>query len=176
MSQLGRIVEYSLAQRLFVLLLTIMLIAGGAYAFRQLPIDAYPDVSPVQVKVIMKAPGMTPEEVEARITAPIEIEMLGIPNKRIVRSVTKYALTDVTIDFEEGVDIYWARNQVAERLANISKDLPTGISGGLAPITTPLGEMFMFTIEGGDLSLTERRTLLDWVIRPALRTLLALPM
>ncbi|MEL3891648.1 CusA/CzcA family heavy metal efflux RND transporter [Ferrovibrio sp. MS7] len=171
MSQLGRIVEYSLAQRLFVLLLTIMLIAGGAYAFRQLPIDAYPDVSPVQVKVIMKAPGMTPEEVEARITAPIEIEMLGIPNKRIVRSVTKYALTDVTIDFEEGVDIYWARNQVAERLANISKDLPTGISGGLAPITTPLGEMFMFTIEGGDLSLTERRTLLDWVIRPALRTL-----
>ncbi|WP_370156468.1 efflux RND transporter permease subunit [Ferrovibrio sp.] len=171
MSFLSRIVEFSLAQRLFVLLLTVMLIAGGSYAFRQLPIDAYPDVSPVQVKVIMKAPGMTPEEVEARITAPIEIEMLGIPYKRIVRSVTKYALTDVTIDFEEGVDIYWARNHVAERLAGITKDLPSGVTGGLAPITTPLGEMFMFTIEGGNLTLTERRTLLDWTIRPALRTL-----
>lgn len=171
MSLLAKLIEFSLAQRLFVLLLTTLLIASGVYAFQKLPIDAYPDVSPIQVKVIMKAPGMTPEEVEARITTPIEIEMLGIPHKRIVRSVTKYALTDVTIDFEEGVDIYWARNQVAERLAGISKDLPTGISGGLAPITTPLGEMFMFTIEGGEISLTERRTLLDWVIRPALRTL-----
>lgn len=168
---LARLVQFALAQRLLVALLTVLLLGSGIYAFRELPIDAFPDVSPVQVKVIMKAPGMTPEEVEARITTPIEIEMLGIPYKKILRSVTKYALTDITIDFEDGVDIYWARNQVSERLNAVLKDLPTGTIGGLAPITTPLGEMFMFTIEGGNLSLAERRSLLDWVIRPALRTL-----
>lgn len=168
---LARLVEFSLTQRLLIAVLTLLLIGGGTYAFMGLPIDAFPDVSSTQVKVIMKAPGMTPEEVEARITAPIEVEMLGIPNQKILRSVAKYALTDITIDFQDGTDIYWARQQVAERLGNISKDLPQGVSGGLAPITTPLGEMFMFTVEGGDLSLMERRSLLDWVIRPALRTL-----
>ncbi|MBU0594959.1 MAG: CusA/CzcA family heavy metal efflux RND transporter [Gammaproteobacteria bacterium] len=168
---LTRIIEFSLTQRLLVVLLTLLLIGGGVYAYKNLPIDAFPDVSSTQVKVIIKAPGMTPEEVEARIAAPIEVELLGIPNKKILRSVSKYALTDITLDFEEGTDIYWARNQVGERLANVMKDLPANISGGLAPITTPLGEMLMFTIEGGDLSLAERRSLLDWVIRPALRTL-----
>ncbi|HKQ28453.1 MAG TPA: CusA/CzcA family heavy metal efflux RND transporter, partial [Burkholderiales bacterium] len=92
------------------------------------------------------------------------------PRTKILRSVTKYGLVDVTLDFEDGVDIYWARQQVNERLAGIMEDLPGGISGGMAPITTPLGEMFMFTVEGGGLSLAERRSLLDWVIRPALRT------
>jgi len=168
---LTRLVEFSLAHRLMVVLATLLLIGAGAYAFRALPIDAFPDVSPVQVKIIMKAPGMTPEEVETRVTMPLELEMLGIPNKTILRSTTKYGLADVTIDFADGVDIYWARNQVAERLASALKEMPDGLTGGLAPITTPLGEMFMFTIEGGDLSMTERRTLLDWTIRPALRTL-----
>ncbi len=168
---LARMVEFALTQRLLVVLLTLLLIGGGSYAFKNLPIDAFPDVSTTQVKVIIKAPGMTPEEVEARIAAPIEVELLGIPKKKMLRSVSKYALTDITLDFEEGTDIYWARNQVGERLANVMKDLPANISGGLAPITTPLGEMLMFTIEGGDLSLAERRSLLDWVIRPALRTL-----
>jgi cobalt-zinc-cadmium resistance protein CzcA len=168
---LDRLVEFSLAHRLLVVLAMLLLIGGGVYAFRELPIDAFPDVSAVQVKVIVKAPGMTPEEVETRVTQPLELEMLGIPNKTILRSTTKYALADVTIDFADGVDIYWARNQVAERLAGAVKDMPSGIVAGLAPITTPLGEMFMFTIEGGELSLAERRTLLDWTIRPALRTL-----
>ncbi|ABD08981.1 Heavy metal efflux pump CzcA [Rhodopseudomonas palustris HaA2] len=168
---LARLVEFSLAHRLLVVLATLLLIGAGIYAVRGLPIDAFPDVSPVQVKIIMKAPGMTPEEVETRVTAPLELEMLGIPNKTILRSTTKYGLADVTIDFADGVDIYWARNQVAERLAAAMKDMPDGLTGGMAPITTPLGEMFMFTIAGGDLSLAERRTLLDWTIRPALRTL-----
>ena len=84
--------------------------------------------------------------------------------------MTKYGLADVTIDFKDGTDLYWARQQVSERLAGISDSLPPGIAGGMAPVTTPLGEMFMFTIEGGGLSLAERRSLLDWVIRPALRT------
>jgi cobalt-zinc-cadmium resistance protein CzcA len=167
---LERLVAFSLAQRLFVALGVLLLIGAGLVVLPSLPIDAFPDVSPVQVKVIMKAPGLTPEEVEQRITVPIELELLGLPKKKILRSSTKYALADITVDFEDGTDIYWARNQVSERLSNISRDLPEGVSGGLAPITSPLGEMFMFTIDSPDLSLAERRSLLDWVIRPALRT------
>ncbi|MCC6776301.1 MAG: efflux RND transporter permease subunit, partial [Hyphomicrobiales bacterium] len=168
---LERLVAFSLSQRLIVVLGVLLLVGVGGMVLPSLPIDAFPDVSPVQVKIIMKAPGLTPEEVEQRITVPIELELLGIPDKKILRSTTKYALADVTIDFDDGVDIYWARNQVAERLAGISRDLPDGVTGGLAPITSPLGEMFMFTIESPDLSLAERRSLLDWVIRPALRTI-----
>lgn len=167
---LSRLVQFSLSQRLFMLLATLLLAGAGWYAYRGLPIDAFPDVASTQVKVIMKAPGMTPEEVESRIAVPIEVEMLGIPNTKILRSVTKYGLVDVTIDFQDGIDIYWARQQVAERLGNLNDSLPEGISGGMAPTTTPLGEMFMFTVDGESMSLTERRSLLDWVIRPALRT------
>ncbi len=167
---LSRLIQACLSQRLFVLLATLMVAGAGWFAFTQLPIDAFPDVSSTQVKVIMKAPGMTPEEVENRIAVPIEVEMLGIPNTKILRSVTKYGLADVTIDFQDGTDRYWARQQVSERLAGISDSLPAGISGGMAPITTPLGEMYMFTVEADGMSLAERRTLLDWVIRPALRT------
>ncbi len=167
---LSRLIQFSLSQRLFVLLATLIVGGAGWVAYSGLPIDAFPDVSSTQVKIIMKAPGMTPEEVESRIAVPIEVEMLGIPKTKILRSVTKYGLVDVTIDFEDGTDIYWARQQVSERLGGLTENLPAGIAGGMAPITTPLGEMFMFTVEGGGLSLAERRSLLDWVIRPALRT------
>ena len=167
---LNSLIALSLRQRLLVILLALALLVAGGMAFRVLPIDAFPDVSTTQVKIIMKAPGMTPEEVEMRITAPIERELLGIPNQTVLRSQSKYAIADITLDFDEGTDIYWARQQVAERLANVEQDLPTTASGGLAPITTPLGEMFMFTIEG-DISLMEKRSLLDWVIRPALRSI-----
>ena len=166
---LGRLVQFALTQRVLVSLLAVLLAAGGYLAFRGLPIDAFPDVSPTQVKIIVKAPGMTPEEVETRITAPIEVELLGIPDQVMLRSVAKYALTDITVDFADGTDIYWARQQVAERLAGVWENLPPDIEGGIAPMTTPLGEMFMFTVDGAG-SLTERRRLLDWVIRPALRT------
>lgn len=165
-----RLVQFCLSQRLFVLIATLLLGAAGWVAFSGLPIDAFPDVSSTQVKIIMKAPGMTPEEVESRIAVPIEVEMLGIPNTKILRSVTKYGLVDVTIDFVDGTDIYWARQQVAERLGGLSGSLPAGISGGMAPVTTPLGEMYMFTVEAEGMSLADRRSLLDWVIRPALRT------
>ncbi len=167
----AKLVEFALTQRLLVAAMTLLLLGAGIASFRDLPIDAFPDVSSTQVKLIMKAPGMTPEEVEARIVTPIELEMLGIPNQRIMRSISKYAIADITIDFNDGTDIYWARQQVAERLSNAERDLPPSASGGLAPITTPLGEMFMFTVEGDNVSLEERRTILDWVIRPALRTL-----
>ncbi len=164
------LIRFALQQRLLILLLVVLLIGSGLSAFNQLPIDAFPEVSPTQVKIIIKANGMTPEEVEARITAPVELEMLGIPKQAMLRSLSKYAITDITIDFDEGTDIYWARQQVAERLNAIWPELPADIEGGIAPMTTPLGEMYMFAIEGGDLDLMQRRTLLDWVIRPALRT------
>ncbi|HEX5392022.1 MAG TPA: CusA/CzcA family heavy metal efflux RND transporter [Rhodocyclaceae bacterium] len=166
----NRIVEFSLTQRLLVLMATLLLIAAGIVAFQSLPIDAFPDVSTPQVKIIVKAPGMTPEEVESRIAVPLEQELLGIPHEKMLRTTSKYALVDVTIDFDEGTDVYWARQQVAERYAGVAADFPGGASGGLAPLTTPLGEMFMFTIEG-PISLEEKRTLLDWTIRPRLRTL-----
>ena len=167
---LARLIQFALTQRLVMLLVVVLLAGAGWMAFQSTPIDAFPDVSTTQVKVIMRAPGMTPEEVEARITAPIEVEMLGIPDMKMLRSIAKYALTDITVDFHEGTDVYWARQQVAERLTAIRGDLPADVDGGIAPLTTPLGEMFMFTIEGGELDLKGRRDLLDWVLRPALRT------
>ncbi len=167
---MANLIRFALSQRILIMLSILLLSGGGYYAFKNIPIDAFPEVSPTQVKIVVKAAGMTPEEVEARITAPIEVELLGIPHQTMLRSIAKYALTDITVDFEEGTDIFWARQQIAERLNTMWGDLPAGVSGGIAPMTTPLGEMFMFSIEGGDLSLMERRSLLDWVIRPALRT------
>lgn len=168
---LSRLIEFSLRQRLLVLLAVIALAGAGLASFLQLPIDAYPDISPTQVKLILKAPGMTPEEVESRVIAPLEMELLGVPRGVMLRSTAKYAIADITLDFAEGSDIYWARQQVAERYAAVAASLPEGVGGGLAPISTPLSDVFMFTIEGGSLSLGERRSLLDWTLRPALRTL-----
>jgi cobalt-zinc-cadmium resistance protein CzcA len=167
---LAGLVRFSLTQRLLILLAVVLLLPAGWWAFRSIPIDAFPDISPTQVKIIMKAPGMTPEEVESRITRVIEVELLGVPRQTMLRSIAKYALTDITVDFEEGTDIFWARQQVAERLAAVRDDLPEGVSGGLAPMSTPLSEMYMFTVDSPRLSLSERRYLLDWVVRPALRT------
>jgi len=164
------LIRFALTQRILTLLFIVLLIGGGSYAFQKIPIDAFPEVSPTQVKIIVKLAGMTPEEVESRVTAPIEVELLGIPHQTMLRSTAKYALTDITVDFEEGTDIFWARQQVAERLTSVWGSLPAGVEGGLAPMTTPLGEMFMFSIESENLTLMEKRDLLDWVIRPALRT------
>jgi len=167
---LQAIIRFSLTQRLFVGILSLAIIILGIRAWLQLPVDAFPDISPTQVKIILKAPGMTAEEIESQITRPIETELLGIPNQEMLRSTTKYSITDITLDFIQGTDIYWARQQVNERLSNLWSDLPQEISGGVAPMSTPLSEMFMFTIENPALSLMERRQLLDWEIRPLLRT------
>lgn len=166
---LQRLIEFALAQRLVVLLVTALGVGAGIAAWRQLPIDAFPDISPTQVKLILKAPGMTPQEVEQRILVPLEMELLGLPRQVQLRALAKYAIADVTLVFADGTDIYWARQQVAERYAGVRDALPAGVEGGLAPIATPLSDLFMFTIEG-DLSLTDKRDLLDWTIRPALRT------
>ncbi len=166
---LRALVAASLSYRLLVMALALVVAGLGGWAFSQLPVDAYPNIAPAQVKLILKAPGMTPEEVETRVITPIEMEMLGIPSQAVLRSSAKYAIADITIDFAEGTDIYWARQQVAERLAGVMGDLPASVTGGLAPISTPLSDVYMFTIEG-PLSLQAKRELLDWTIRPALRT------
>jgi len=166
---LRSLAAWALSYRLLVVALSLVTAGLGAWAFVNLPVDAYPNIAQTQVKIILKAPGMTPEEVESRVITPIEMEMLGIPGQAILRSSAKYAIADITIDFVDGTDIYWARSQVAERLSGVMDDLPEGISGGMAPISTPLSDVFMFTIEG-PMSLEQKRTLLDWTIRPALRT------
>lgn len=164
------LIRFSLIQRLMILLVTSALVAGGIWAFRTLPIDAFPDISAPQVQIIVKAPGMSPTEVENRITFPLEMEMQGLPRQVVLRSITKYALSVIKIDFEDGTDIYWARNLVSERLNQVWNSLPKGIDGGLAPITTPLGEMYMYRIKGEGYTNRELRALQDWVIRPRLRT------
>lgn len=166
---LAALVDWALNNRIMTLILGLALALAGTWAMLGLPVDAFPDVSAPQVKIILKVPGLSPEEMERRVTLPVETELLGLPKQVMLRSTSKYGLVDITLDFADGTDIYWARQQVGERLAAAMPNLPAGIEGGLAPITTPLGEMFMFTLEG-DLSLAERRALLDWVIRPALRT------
>lgn len=166
---IARLIAFGLTQRLLILLAALGLVAGGLLAVRGLPIDAFPDISTPQVKIILKTPGMTPEEVESRIVAPIEQELLGIPGQTLLRSMSKYGIADITLDFLDSTDLYWARQQVSERLAGLLPDLPSSVTGGLAPIATPLSDVYMFTLEG-DASLQERRALLDWVIRPRLRT------
>lgn len=165
------IIRFALTQRIFVLMVAGLIIALGAFAWKTLPIDAFPDISPTQVKIILKLPGMTPEEIERQVTQPIETELLGIPDQEMLRSTTKYAITDITLDFKEGTDVYWARQQVSESLANIWDELPDGIEGGIAPMSTPLSEIFMFSLENPELSLSEKRDLLFWEIRPLLRTI-----
>lgn len=164
----SQFIQFFLTQRILVVLMMLAILSGGWMAFQKTPIDAFPDVSPIQVKMIFKAPGMTPAEVEQRIISPIEMEILGLPNQERLRSLAKYAIADITLDFKAGTDIYWARQVVAERLNSL--DLPAGVSGGIAPLSTPLGDIFMFTIEGKTLNDMEKRDLLDWVIRPALRS------
>ena len=115
---LRRLVEQALAFRLAVIGIALALAGWGGWSFANLPIDAFPDISSTQVKIILKAPGMTPEEVESRVITPIEMEMLGIPDQANLRSVAKYAIADITIDFKDGTDIYWARSQIAEHQTN----------------------------------------------------------
>ena len=166
-----KLVHFALARRLLVLLIALAVFFFGISSILKLPVDAYPDIAPTQVKIIMKSSGMTPSEMEARVTIPIEQNMQNIPNQRIVRSLSKYGLCDITIDFEDAVDIYWARQQVIQRLSEVKDELPTNVTGGLAPITTPLGEVLMFTIESNTLDLMQKRTLLDWVINKRLRSI-----
>lgn len=162
------LIKIALQQRLVAVIFALALAGWGVNAYFRLSIDAFPDVAPTQVLVSLRAPGLTPEELESRITAPIEIAVRGTPHLARMRSTTRYSVALITFEFEDGVDIFWARAQIGERLSQVMDQLPAGASGGLAPIVTPLAEMLMFTIVG-DLSPTDQRSLMDWTIRPALR-------
>lgn len=165
---LASIIEFSLRQRVIVIVGAILILFFGTYSFIHTPVDAFPDISPTQVKIILKLPGSSPEEMENNIVRPLELELLGLKGQKSLRSISKYSILDITIDFDDSVDIYLARNIVNERLSSVMKDLPVGVEGGMAPIVTPLSDIFMFTIDG-NITEIEKRQLLDFVIRPQLR-------
>ena len=168
---LNWIIGWSLRHRLLVILGTIAFVVWGAYALSHLPIDAFPDTTPVQVQVNTVAPALSPEEVEQQITAPIEVAISGLPRLAAVRSMSKFALSQVTVTFEDGTDIYFARQLINERLGTV--ELPEGIERPeMGPVATGLGEVFHYLVIGkgeSPASLTELTTVQDWIIAPQLR-------
>src|SRR5688500_1049685 len=173
---LERIIRASIAHRWLVLLLVLGLSALGVWNYSRLPIDAVPDITNVQVQVNTEAPGYSPLEAEQRITFPVETALAGLARLQYTRSISRYGLSQVTVVFEDGTDIYFARQQVAERLQAAASQLPEGVEPTLGPVSTGLGEIFMYTVEAEPgmeetWTPTALRTLQDWVVRPQLRQL-----
>ena len=177
---LERIVYFSIRQRWPVLFAVLGLCALGVYNFQRLPIDAVPDITNVQVQINTEAPGFSPLESEQRVTFPIETAIAGLPRLEYTRSISRYGLSQVTVVFEDGTDIYFARQLINERLQEVKSQLPQGLEPGMGPIATGLGEIYMYTVEpkdgakkpdGSAWTPTDLRTLQDWVIRPQLRNL-----
>ncbi|MCM5550827.1 CusA/CzcA family heavy metal efflux RND transporter, partial [Xanthomonas hortorum pv. pelargonii] len=175
---LTNIIRFAIAQRWLMLALTGVLIAIGAWSFSRLPIDATPDITNVQVQVNTAAPGYSPLESEQRVTFPLETVLAGLPGLESTRSLSRYGLSQVTAVFADGTDLYFARQQVAERLQQVKSQLPADLEPQLGPIATGLGEIFMYTVEakpnarkpdGSAWTATDLRTLQDWVVRPQLR-------
>ncbi len=164
-----RLIRAALAQRLIVLLAVLGLIVSGVTAFHHLPIDAFPDVTPVQVQVITKAPALAPAEIERLVTFPLEIEFTNLPGKTELRSVSRFGLSVITVVFEDRMNIYSARQLVLERMLQARSRLPQSAEPVLGPVSTGLSEVFMYLVEGSTQTLRELRTLQDWVIRPMLR-------
>ena len=161
-----------------MLLFTLGIALLGAYNFQRLPIDAVPDITNVQVQINTEAPGYSPLETEQRITYPVETAMAGLPNLDYTRSISRYGLSQVTVVFKEGTDIYWGRQQIAERIGEVKDQLPPGVEVAMGPISTGLGEIYMWTVEaekdartseGEPYTPTDLRTIEDWIIKPQLR-------
>jgi cobalt-zinc-cadmium resistance protein CzcA len=167
-SIINRIVSSSLRQRLVVVLLTIVLIGAGARSLNRLPVDAYPDLSPPLVEVITQWPGQAAEEIERLITVPIEREMNGLPRLTISRSISLYGLSDVILTFQNGTDDYFARQQVYNRISELS--LPSGVAPTLAPLSAPSGLIYRYVLQSPDRSPMELKTFEDWIIEPAFRS------
>lgn len=166
---LNRVIHWSVQHRLTVVFAGLALAAMGAYAFSRLPIDAFPDTTPVQVQVNTIAPALSPLEIERQITAPVEQAISGLPGLHEVRSLSKFGLSQVTVIFDEGTDIYLGRQVVMERLGGI--ELPPGIERPqLGPVATGLGEVFHYLVTGTGKSLAELRTVQDWVVKPQMRS------
>jgi len=176
---IDRLINFSLRERLLVVVLILLIIAGGIYSFIKLPIDAFPDVTSVQVEILLYAPGYSPFEVEKFVTFPVEITLRGLPGLTQLRSVSRSGLSVITAVFEDRTDIYFARQQVFERLAEARENVPEGVEIVLGPIATAMGEIFQYTLEGNEPLkkedwipyLTELRTIQDWVITPILKSL-----
>ncbi|KRG63173.1 cation transporter [Stenotrophomonas humi] len=175
---LERIIRAAIAHRWLMMALTLALVAIGSWSFTRLSIDATPDITNVQVQINTAAEGYSPLEAEQRITYPVETVMAGLPKLEQVRSLSRYGLSQVTVVFKDGTDLYFARQQVAERLQQVKSQLPEGLDPQLGPIATGLGEIFMYTIDadpkarkpdGTAYTATDLRTLQDWVVRPQLR-------
>jgi heavy metal efflux system protein len=177
---LERIIRAAIAHRWLVLLLVLAVSALGAWNYGRLPIDAVPDITNVQVQINTEAPGYSPLEAEQRVTFPVETALAGMARMQYMRSISRYGLSQVTVVFEDGTDIYFARQQVSERLQQAASQLPANVKPTLGPVATGLGEIFMYTVEaesgakkpdGSEWSPSDLRTLQDWVIRPQLRNL-----
>ena len=173
-----KIIRFSIDQRWMVLLMTLAMAVLGVYNYQKLPIDAVPDITNVQVQINTAAPGYSPLEVEQRITFPIETVMAGLPGLQQTRSLSRYGLSQVTVIFKDGTDIYFARQLVNERIQQAKGKLPAGIEPGMGPISTGLGEIFMWTVEavedarkadGTPYTSTDLREIQDWIIKPQLR-------
>ena len=169
---INRILEFSVRQRMLVIIGAIALTVFGFLAWQRIPIDAFPDVTTVQVQILASAGGMSPPEVEKLITRPIEIQMGGLPRMTEVRSVSKIGLSMITVVFEDGVNDYFARQLVFERMQSVREDLPAGSDVELGPVTTGLGEVFQYTLVSKDKKhdATDLRTMQDYIVRPILRT------
>jgi len=173
-----KIIAFSLRQRALILIILVLLIGVGIYSFVALPIDAFPDVTNVQVEVVATAPGLSPLEIEKFVTYPVEMAMRGLPGLDLMRSVTKYGISVITLVFEDKVDIYFARQLVFQRLAEAKEAIPEGVGVEMGPVATAMGEIYQYTLEGPEPSdpaglethLTELRTVQDWVISPLLKS------
>ncbi|MDD2736936.1 MAG: CusA/CzcA family heavy metal efflux RND transporter [Desulfuromonadaceae bacterium] len=175
---LEKIIAYSLKQKGMVVFLSLLIVAFGAYSYLKLPIDAYPDVTNIQVEVISHADGLSAIEIERNVTYPIEMAMRGLPDIEQMRSVTKFGLSIVTIVFKDSVDIYFARQLVFERLAEAKEKVPKGVAVAMGPIGTAMGEVYQYTLEGKMPDdpqqkiayLTNLRTLQEWIVTPQLKS------
>ena len=158
---LDRLITFALKQRVFMLALALALAIAGGYAWRNLPVEAFPDVQDVQVQIITQVPGQAPEEVERAVTLPIEREMSGVPRMSQLRSVSITGLSVVTLTFSDHTDDYFARQQVLEKLQNVT--LPPNVQAALAPLSNAVGEIYRYVIIAPpDMPLTEVRALQDW--------------
>ena len=177
------VVAFALRQRILVVVVSCLLVLGGLYTLRILPIDAFPDVTNVQVQILTQVPGLSPVEVEKLVTFPVELVLTGLPGLQEIRSLSKFGLSQITVVFHDDIDIYFARQLVLERMISAKEGLPDGVHPEMAPVTTGLGEVYQYYLTrsgedsaNGDLALqterlTEERTLQDWVIRPLLKGL-----
>lgn len=165
-----RVIAWAVRNSGAVFVATLLLVGGGFWAVQRLRVDAFPDLTDVQVAILVNAPGLSPLEVERLIAFPIEVSMNGLPRVTQVRSVSKYAFTSVTVVFEDGVDVFFARTLVAERLQSVREALPPQADAELGPLSGATSEIYLYTVEGGGLDQMELRTLHDRVVRPQLRT------